>query len=124
MFIADHTNCGVAIFSADGNHIGQFGRGGWAPSELTTVKNVCLDCDDLVYMCEGGNHPRLQNHRISIFTADGEFLTLFGSFGDAIGQFSEPCAAIVDEDRVVYVCDTSNNCIQVFLALSLMNMTL
>ena len=114
VFIADHTNLRVAIFSADGNHLGQFGKSGWAVGELMTTKSVSIDCDDLVYVCEGGNHPRLRNHRISIFTSNGEFLKLFGSFGSSVGQFSEPHSAIVDEDRTVYVCDTMNNRIQIF----------
>ena len=114
VFIADHTNLRVAIFSADGNHLGQFGKSGWSVGELMTTKSVSIDCDDLVYVCEGGNHPRLRNHRISIFTSDGEFLKLFGSFGSTVGQFSEPHSAIVDKDRTVYVCDTMNNRIQIF----------
>lgn len=114
LYVSDHNNSRIVIFSPDGQFQRQFGKSGWSEGELMTPKCVCLDPDDIVYVCEGGNHPRLRNHRISIFTTEGRFLKLFGSFGHSPGLFSEPHAVLVDKDRVVYVCDSVNNCIQVF----------
>ena len=114
LYVSDHNNSRIVTFSPDGQFQRQFGKSGWSEGELLTPKCVCLDPDDIVYVCEGGNHPRLRNHRISIFSTEGHFLKLFGSFGHTPGLFSEPHAVWVDKDKVVYVCDSTNNRIQVF----------
>ena len=54
------------------------------------------------------------NHRISVFTCEGEFLTSFGSKGSGPGRFTDPCGIAVDKNGVVYVSDISNNHLQLF----------
>ena len=60
------------------------------------------------------NYPYVSemiNHRISVFTRDGQFVTLFG----ADMAWFNPRGLAVGNNGVVYVCDFSNNgCIQIF----------
>ena len=56
----------------------------------------------------------LLNHRVSVFTCEGKFLTSFGSYGSGPGQFSGPRGIAVDKNGVVYVSDTGNNRLQLF----------
>ena len=54
------------------------------------------------------------NHRVSVFTSEGVFVTSFGSHGDGPGQFKQPYRLAVDNNGVVYVCDHINYCVQIF----------
>ncbi len=56
------------------------------------------------------------NKRVVVFTADGEYVTQFGSAGMGPGQFDEPVGLAVDLAGLVYVADTWNQRIQVFQA--------
>ena len=57
-----------------------------------------------------------KNHRIQRFTADGEFVSTWGGFGDGDGQFNYPWGINVDGDGNVYVADWRNDRIQKFSA--------
>ena len=70
-------------------------------STLTVITHV-------VYVTEA------VNHRVSLFTLEGKFLTSFGSKGDGLGQFNHPCGITVDNQGIIYVADYDNNRIQIF----------
>ena len=82
----------------------QFGKKGKGDGEL----HFRIDSDDTVYVAEGFNH------RVSVFTHEGKFLTSFGSQGNGPGQFKSPFRATVDRNGIVYVADSGNNRIQIF----------
>ena len=52
--------------------------------------------------------------RIWKYTADGSFLTKWGSFGSENGNFTYPNGIAVNSSGYAYVADTDNNRIQVF----------
>jgi hypothetical protein len=54
------------------------------------------------------------NHRVSLFTHKGKFLTSFGSWGDGPGQFKKAFTITVDRNGLIYVADTENNRLQIF----------
>ena len=56
------------------------------------------------------------NHRIQKFTADGEFAASFGSPGTGRGELGRPSGVAVDPEGDVYICDWSNNRVQVVAA--------
>ena len=70
--------------------------------------SITIDSDNLMYVTE------LKNHRVSVFTCEGKFLTSFGSWGSGPGQFDRPCGIAIDENKVVYISDTSNHRLQYF----------
>lgn len=49
------------------------------------------------------------------FDKNGTFITKWGSEGDGKGQFSAPESIDIDSAGQVYVADTTNNNIQVFV---------
>lgn len=86
--------------------IGQQGTG---PGQFDRPKDVALDADGNIYVSDIGNH------RILVFTSEGEFLREWGSQGNGPGQFNEPWGLAVDSERgFVYVADTWNHRIQKF----------
>lgn len=67
-----------------------------------------IDSNDTVYVSEEGEH------NVSIFTAEGEYITTFGEEGSAYGQFKYPCGLQIDKNDFLLVCDRSNDRIQIF----------
>ena len=76
--------------------------------ELNHPSGVTIDATDKVYVTER------DNHRVSVFTSDGQFLTSFGKKGVGHGELMWPVGLTVDTNGIVYVCDTGNNKIKVF----------
>lgn len=56
----------------------------------------------------------VNNNRIQKFTADGTFVTSWGSEGEGEGQISGSESIDVDSEDNVYIADTGNFRIQVF----------
>jgi peptidylglycine monooxygenase len=54
------------------------------------------------------------NSSVHRFTADGSYVSSFGSPGSGPGQFRVPHGVRVSNDRRVFVCDRENNRVQVF----------
>lgn len=53
------------------------------------------------------------NHKVFVYSTEGEFMTSFGQWGSAKGHFYGPCGLYV-RDSYVYVCDRYNNRVQIF----------
>ncbi len=87
--------------------INEIGIPGMEPGQLNAPRNVAIGEDDRIYVADSGNH------RIQVFDAQGNYLTGWGEFGTAPGQFNEPWGLAVDGE-FVYVADTWNHRIQKF----------
>ena len=68
---------------------------------------ISIDSNSIVYVTEDNNHC------VSMFTREGQFLRSFGTKGEGPGQFDDPSGMAVDRDGLVYVSDTRNNHIQI-----------
>ena len=84
-----------------------FGKHGQGRGELRYPHAIAIDNSGLVYVSEE------INHRVSVFTSEGQFVLFFGKKGEGPGEFIYPCGLAVDSG-VVYVCDTSNNRVVLF----------
>jgi predicted membrane-bound mannosyltransferase/DNA-binding beta-propeller fold protein YncE len=83
------------------------GSQGTEEGQLNQPRNLAIGPDGRLYVADSGNH------RIQVFTAEGEYVTSWGSFGNQPGQFNEPWGLAVDYE-FVYVTDTWNFRIQKF----------
>ena len=54
------------------------------------------------------------NHRIQVFSSNGNFISKWGGYGSRNGFLRSPEGIAVDQEGNVYVADTGNNRIQVF----------
>lgn len=85
---------------------------GTAP--LNAPRGIAFAPDGTFYVADS------RNHRILHFSADGNLLEQWGSFGDGVnapnpmGTFNEPWGIAVAPDGTVYVSDTWNHRIQRF----------
>ena len=69
---------------------------------------ITVDDEDKIFVTESGNH------RVSVFTSQGGYLTSFGSCGSGPQQFQYPYGITVDKSGMVYVCDSGNERVQIF----------
>ncbi len=108
--------------------LGITGAPGDAPGQFQSPRDVAIAPDGRIVVADSGNH------RIQVFDAQGNFLTMWGSacnlYGEGQpgcvdpdgagplqvgdGQFQEPWGVAVDQEGNVYVADTWNHRIQKF----------
>jgi uncharacterized protein (TIGR03663 family) len=135
LYVADTNNHRIVKLNSEGQLVDTWDSTWWRG--LTSWQTGCLDAagqplalgigqfcepwgvtvgpDNRVYVAD------TWNHRIQIFSTDGELMNQFGAFGQsgssvsaATGQFYGPRDVVVDHNGLIYVSDTGNKRIQVF----------
>ena len=100
----------VAVISAQGEVLRQWGSRGSGPGEFRFVPHdpsdpfdilakIAVAPDGTVYVTDYGNH------RIQAFSPEGDFLDVVGSFGTGEGQLVDPNDPVVDEQGNLFVAD-------------------
>lgn len=99
--------------SGSGSLITQWGSQGIKNGQFESPRGVAADYKGNVYVADTGNN------RVQKFDSSGNFITQWGSStgnpGSGVGQFSLPMGIVVDRSGYVYVADTGNNRVEVFL---------
>jgi len=91
MYVSDgYGNARVHKYSKDGELLFSWGEHGSGPGQFDIVHDVWVAADDRVFVSDR------QNHRIQIFTPDGEYLTEWTGF-------RQPCSVYIDNEGLVYV---------------------
>lgn len=115
-YVADSLNHRIQHFDAGGQFLNAWGSragmdAGDAPGgTFNEPWGVAVGPDSSVYVAD------TWNHRVQKFTADGEFLTMWGAREAAEGSiaFYGPRAIAVNAQGLVFVADTGNKRIVVF----------
>ena len=81
---------------------------GKGPGQFANPDDLAVDAGGNVYIPDGSNN------RIQKFTADGEYLTEFGTLGTGAGQLTNPNAVAVGPGGNIYVADRSNHRVMQF----------
>src|SRR6187200_327020 len=111
----------VYKFDNDGNFILGWGSRGSGPGQFYHAHGIAIDSSGNVYVSDQGNfqsqvsHPDAIPH-ISKFTADGKFITKWGSQGTGDGQFTRVEDMAIDSSGNVYVAELGNSRISKFTA--------
>ncbi len=111
VFVADTWNHRIQKFSADGKFELMWGYFGQAeqPEALWGPRDVAVDSLGRVYVTDTGNK------RVVVFDGEGNFISEFGTIGYEPGQFDEPVGIDIGPDGGVYIVDTWNQRIQLFI---------
>lgn len=112
IFVADANQPCIDVFNvATRAHVRRFGSyGSGRNGQLLWPRGLCVDAG-LIYVAEDCNH------RVSVFTVQGQFVRCIGSGvpGSADDQFTGPYDVCVSGGHL-YVADSGNNRVQVFTA--------
>jgi len=85
-----------------------WGTAGSGEGEINKPAGLAFDKDDNLYLVDS------YNHRVQVFTRDGQFQFAWGSEGSGPGEFSYPWGIEIDHNGDVYVADWRNDRIQKF----------
>ncbi len=92
VLVLDRENRRLQIFNREGDFLGEW-------PDLEGPNDLYIDQEDIVYIAES-------QHRISVFTLDGELLARWGEQGEAPGQFADhPHGLWVDSHGDLYVAE-------------------
>ncbi len=116
IYVADSRNHRIQRFAEDGTLLNSWGSfadilSGEAPQgTFNEPWGIAIGPDESVYVTD------TWNHRVQKFTAEGDFITMWGYFGAAENPdgFWGPRGIIVDDENRVYIADTGNKRIAVF----------
>ena len=109
IYIADHSNHRVQVFSQEGKFLFTFGESHGA-GKMNKPLGICI-FDGRVYVTQ------FSGHCILIYKLDGTFVNQAGGVGRGEGQLNNPYNLAIDEvNGDIYVCDGGNNRIQIFSA--------
>jgi DNA-binding beta-propeller fold protein YncE len=114
LYVVDTGNDVVDVFDADTfkllRHIGTPGKKHTLtdPGTFSLPTNVAVDSDGNVYVTD------TFNHRVEIFDADGNFISMFGKYSDAPGHFERPKGIAIDSDGHIWVIDAAQDRVKVF----------
>lgn len=93
IYISDgYANARVHKYSADGELLFSWGDHGTGPGQFDISHDVCIAETGRVFIADR------QNHRIQIFTPDGEYITEWSGF-------KQPCSVTIDKEGYVYVTE-------------------
>jgi DNA-binding beta-propeller fold protein YncE len=112
LVVADAYNNRIQVLRKDGEVV-------WVVPDTTTEAGASPGRFNVATAVEVGPDGRIYvadffNHRIQVFTAEGQFVTAFGSQGTGDGQFDRPTGLALDADGDLYVVDFGNNRVQRF----------
>ena len=109
MYVADHSNGRIEVFSNDGKFLSKWDIrcGNGEPQSMASV-GVAIDGQGNVFIADGGNG------RVCEFDSRGRFLSTWGSQGAADGQFIAATGIALDRQNNIYVSDHVTNSIQKF----------
>ena len=93
IFVSDgYGNRRMHKYSPDGKFLMSWGEEGTDTGQFALPHGVFVDKQDRVFVADR------ENHRLQIFTTQGEFITQWTDFRECL-----PCTLFIDADNIIYV---------------------
>jgi DNA-binding beta-propeller fold protein YncE len=109
LYAADYKASHVEVFDrTTGNVIRTISGPGKKKGEMYGPLGIAVDKDGNVFVDD------VINCRVQKFSADGIFISAFGTLGDSPGTFTRPKHMAVDPDGVIYIVDAAFQNVQMF----------
>ena len=99
----------VGVCTLDEDYLYEFGNGyGSGDGQFVWPVAMAFDSRERLYITDE------HNHRVTVYSSDGEYLTIWGTSGSGEGELDGPAGIAIDSDDHVYVVDQNNNRVQKF----------
>ncbi len=110
VYLCNQTGNTLDVFDLLGRPIQRVGGAGYIgePGLFWHLSAVTIDSHGTIFAADAANH------RIQLFSADGTYLSQWGSHGLDPGRLNQPEAIAVDDNDDIWVADTYNHRIQKF----------
>ncbi|MDQ0256668.1 DNA-binding beta-propeller fold protein YncE [Evansella vedderi] len=110
VYVTDIQNNAIYVFDLAGNLLLTFGNGGSEPGEFVAPNAIALDSEANIYVSDSGNH------RVQVFTKEGEFLRVINGSEGGIGNsiFVNPRGLAVDARDTLYVVNNLSHTVHGF----------
>ena len=105
MYIAEYSKQRVQVIDSNGCLIQEFGQEGIGKLKGPTALHII---DKFVYISD------FSAHCIVVYGTSGQFVTKFGKRGHEEGEFTKPYCITSSANGFIYVCDWSNDRVQIF----------
>ena len=103
IYIADEDNHRVQVFSYNGDYLFMFSE------KMNHPRGICISLNQVIVTQYSG-------HCMNVYELGGKLVKSVGSEGSGEGQFKYPQGLDVsDRNNNIYVCDYSNNRVQIFI---------
>ena len=116
VYVVDTDNHRVLKFDSNGKLITKWGSKGIGDGQFENPTAIAVDSNTgNIYVVDTSNGSVFNSDRIQKFDSSGQFITKWGSYGQADGQFINSSGIAINPSLgSVYVADTDNDRIQVF----------
>jgi sugar lactone lactonase YvrE len=100
----------IKIFTPNGILIKTIGDGssGSEPGQMNFPHGIALNSTGYIYVAE------YSNHRVQIFSPEGDFVGFIGSEGSEIGQLYHPVGVVLNSSNYLFVSEEGNGRVQIF----------
>ena len=85
--------------------------------KCSSVRMLNSPCGLAVNDCNEIAVTEFSNHRVQLYTSDGNYLRSFGRLGSKEGQFNKPTGLAFGKNGHIFVADSGNHRIQIFTGL-------
>ena len=111
VYLADRDAHQILVYTTEGQQIMKLGTryGAALQAPFNHPSDIAVSPVGEIYVSDGYGNSSV--HR---FSADGSYISSFGSPGSGPGQFRVPHSLRVSRDGRVFVCDRENHRVQVF----------
>ena len=106
IYVVDNSNYCVKVFTMEFNFLHQIGVKG---HEYQAPRNICIDCNDYVYVTDE------EKNRVVVFNQAREVMMHFGGHEKHMSGLNHPLGIAADMLGFIYVCDSYNKCVQIFV---------
>jgi streptogramin lyase len=106
----------VIKFSPEGKVLISLGKAGGArddPGSFKSATSVVVASNGDIFVSDGHGSAN-KEVRVVKFSKDGRFIKAWGKKGSAPSEFGEPHSVAMDSKGRLFVCDQTNNRIQIF----------